>query len=145
MTDQTADKSNTVLLILDDCGNDIVQEKTAKDIFHKMIANSRHLNISIVWLCQKITQAPTYARANTDCFISFASLATRERDALYNEVSMTDKKSFQAMFSDATGDQYSTFAATFKNGSLHYYKNLTVELKTQTLKNGISNSHGTKR
>jgi hypothetical protein len=129
MENQTADNNKKVLLILDDCGNDVVQEKTAKDVYHKLIANSRHLNISIVWLCQKITQAPTYARANVDCFISFASLATREREALYNEVSLTDRKTFARMFSEACSDQYSTFSATFRDGKLRYFKNLQEEIK----------------
>ena len=68
-------------------------------------------------------------RANADMFISFASLATRERDALFNEVSMTDKRSFAAMFANATMDQYSTFGATFKDGQLKFYKNLETEIK----------------
>ena len=118
-----------MLLILDDLGEDVLRCKTATPVFHKLIANSRHLNISIVWLAQKITQVPTYARANADCFISFASLATRERDALFNEVSMTDKKTFASMFADATMDQYGTFAATFKDGQLKFYKNLETEIK----------------
>ena len=84
--------------------------------------------ISIVWLCQKLTQCPCWARSQCDCFISFASLATRERDAMFNEVSMTDKKEFARMFREACSEQYSTFAATFKDGALHYYKNLDEEI-----------------
>ena len=126
---QTQNRKPRVLLILDDLGEDVLRCKSATPVFHKLIANSRHLNISIVWLCQKITQSPTYARANSDVFISFASLSTRERDALFNEVSMTDKKSFAAMFADATMDQYSTFAATFKDGQLRFYKKLEIEIK----------------
>jgi len=128
MQRQTENREPRVLLILDDLGEDVLRCKTATPVFHKLIANSRHLNISIVWLAQKITQVPTYARANADCFISFASLATRERDALFNEVSMTDKKSFASMFANATMDQYSTFAATFKDGQLKFYKNLEDEI-----------------
>jgi hypothetical protein len=129
MQQQTVNRVQRVLLLLDDLGEDVCRSKDATAVFHKMIANSRHLNISIVWLAQKITQVPTYARANADCFISFASLATRERDALFNEVSMTDKKTFAAMFADATRDQYSTIAATFKDGQLRFYKNLEEEIK----------------
>ena len=129
MATQTENRERRVLLLLDDLGEDVCRAKDATAVFHKLIANSRHLSISIVWLAQKITQVPTYARANADCFISFASLATRERDALFNEVSMTDKKTFAAMFADATRDQYSTFAATFKDGSLKFYKNLDDEIK----------------
>jgi hypothetical protein len=129
MAKQTEHRESRVLLLLDDLGEDVLRCKVATPVFHKLIANSRHLNISVVWLCQKITQTPTYVRANTDCFISFASLATRERESLYNEVSLTDKKSFAAMFASATQEQYSTFTATFKNGKLSYWQNLEHSIK----------------
>jgi hypothetical protein len=80
-------------------------------------------------LAQKITQIPTYMRANADCYISFASLATREREALYNEISTTDKKDFARMFADTTQEQYSTFCATFSEGRLRYFKDLDEEIK----------------
>jgi hypothetical protein len=113
-----------VLLILDDLGEDVHHCKEAKATFHKLIANSRHLHISIVWLCQKLTQSPTFFRANTDVFVSFASLSTRETECLYNEISICDKKRFHQMFRDCTESQYSFFAATFQNGKLEYFKNL---------------------
>ena len=47
---------------------------------------------------------------------------------MFNEVSMTDKKEFARMFREACSEQYSTFAATFKDGALHYYKNLDEEI-----------------
>jgi serine kinase of HPr protein (carbohydrate metabolism regulator) len=128
MAAQTETRDRRVLLLLDDLGEDVCRSKDATAVFHKMIANSRHLSISIVWLAQKITQIPTYARANADSFISFASLATRERDALFNEVSMVDKRTFADMFVEATTDQYSTFAATFKAGQLHYFKDLETPI-----------------
>ena len=129
MTAQTENRDRRVLLLLDDLGEDVCRSKDATAVFHRMIANSRHLSISIVWLAQKISQVPCYARTNADSFISFASLATRERDALFNEVSMVDRKTFAAMFVQATTDQYSTFAATFKQGQLCYYTNLEEEIK----------------
>ena len=134
MASQTENHDRAILLILDDLGEDVLRCKNATQTFHKLIANSRHLNISIIWLCQKLTQCPTYCRANCDVFISFASLSTRERDALYNEVSMTDKHTFQTMFTDNTKDRFSTFAATFRDGKLNYYSNLEKK---------IDNQHGT--
>ena len=129
MTQQTNDRSKKVLLLLDDLGEDVLHSKEAKPIFHKLIANSRHLNISLVWLCQKMTQAPTFVRSNTDCFISFASLSTRERNVLYDEISTTDKKSFSRMLTESTCERFGTFAATFKDGQLRYYKNLDIIIK----------------
>ena len=127
MRQQTEDSTRKTLILLDDLGEDILHK--AKSVFHKLIANSRHLNISVIHLCQKLTQSPTYCRSNTDCFISFASLATREREALFAEVSLVDKKSFAKMFAGATNEPYSTFCATFKNGKLRFYQNLEHELQ----------------
>jgi uncharacterized C2H2 Zn-finger protein len=124
MEKQTADRSKSVLLILDDLGEDVHRCPGAKAVFHKLIANSRHLNISIVWLCQKLTQSPTYARTNCDNFITFSSLATRERDCLFHEVAMTDKRSFNKLMTDCTAEAYSTLSCTFRDGQLKYYKNL---------------------
>ena len=129
MRQQTEDKSRRILMILDDLGEDVLRSKEATPVFHKLIANSRHLNISLIWLCQKLTQSPTFCRANCDVFVSFASLSTRERDALYNEVSMVDKRSFSAMFTLATEEQYSTFSATFRDGKLTYWKNLEIPIE----------------
>jgi hypothetical protein len=129
MEQQTADRSRKVLLVLDDLGEDVHRCQGAKATFHKLIANSRHLNISIVWLCQKLTQCPTYGRTNCDLFIMFASLSTREREALYNEVAVHPRKEFNLMMSTATSAPYSTFSASFQDGSMKFYCNLTDEIK----------------
>ena len=63
----------------------------------------------------------------TCSLINFASLSTRERDALYNEISVTDRKTFSRIFATAT-EQYTTFAASFKDEKLRYYKNLESEI-----------------
>ena len=109
-------------------GEDIVRNKECKPIYHKLIANSRHLNISTIQLHQKISQCPTFVRANTDTFISYNSLSGREREALYNEVSTVDKKTFAKIFTETTHEQYSTFCATFKDGRLKLYKDLEEEI-----------------
>ena len=86
MKQQTENRDRKVLLLLDDLGEDVHHSKEAKPVFHKLVANSRHLNISLVWLCQRNTQAPTFVRSNTDCYISFASLSARERSTLQRSV-----------------------------------------------------------
>ena len=125
---QTENRTSKILLILDDLGEDIVRNKECKPIYHKLIANSRHLNISIIQLHQKISQCPTFVRANADTFISYNSLSGREREALYNEVSTVDKKTFAKIFKDATEVQYSTFCASFIDGQLKLYKDLEEEI-----------------
>ena len=80
------------LLILDDNGDDL--RKVSPSVFNKLISNSRHLNCSIIALLQKLTQAPTILRANTDCFIVFSACSERERLALFAEIGTMSKKEF---------------------------------------------------
>ena len=115
------------LLILDDNGQDIRSINQA--VFNKFISNSRHLNCSIIALLQKVTQAPTILRTNTDCFVVFAATSTRERDVLWAEIGILDKQAFASMFNDATIDQYSCFVATMQKGKLCFYKNFETEYK----------------
>ena len=130
LTEQTQNR-NKLLLLIDDVGEDVLRDVATRPLMHKLIANSRHLRTSIVWLAQKLTQIPTYARANTDVFINFASLSTRERQALYDEVSICSLPAFTKMFNESTKEPYSTFCASFQNGKLEYYVNLEKKIEVE--------------
>ena len=127
MARQTADKSRSVLLILDDNGEDIRRDRDSQKTFNMLVSNSRHLSISIVFLAQRVTQIPTFMRAQTDCFMVFGSVSTRERESLYNEVSVLDKPDFKRMFSAATTGEHGFFVASFQRGTLKYYKSCETE------------------
>jgi hypothetical protein len=113
------------LLILDDNGEDL--RRVNQTVFNKLISNSRHLNLSIVALLQKLSQAPTVLRSNADSFAVFSACSQREQDILWSEIGILDKKTFQKIFSDSTSEQYSCFVASMLKGKLHFYKNFTTE------------------
>jgi hypothetical protein len=115
------------LLICDDNGEDL--RRVNQKVFNKLIANSRHLNCSVVALLQKLSQAPTVLRSNCDVFAVFAACSQREQDILWAEIGILDKKTFQKMFVDSTAEQYSCFVASMNRGKLHFYKNFQTEYK----------------
>jgi hypothetical protein len=113
------------LLILDDNGEDL--RRINQQVFNKLISNSRHLNLSVICLLQKLTQAPTILRSNTDCFAVFAACSTREQDVLFAEIGVLEKGKFKQMFSDATCDRYSCLVVSMQDGKLRFYKNFESE------------------
>jgi hypothetical protein len=128
----TAKQSKThiqTLLILDDNGDDL--KRINQPIFQKMVSNSRHLNLSMVVLLQKITQAPTHLRSNSDSYVVFSACSTREIDQLYAEIGILDKQRFQILFRDAVQNQYSCFVGSMIDGKLRFYKNFEVEYKNK--------------
>jgi hypothetical protein len=121
---QTSPSINT-LIIFDDNGEDVKRVNT--QAMNKLISNSRHLNLSIVFLLQKLSQAPTIVRSNTDTFVCFSATSTRETDLLWAEIGVLSKKDFYNMFRDATQEQYSCFVASMEKGKLKFYKNFDSE------------------
>jgi Cdc6-like AAA superfamily ATPase len=115
------------LIILDDNGDDL--KRINQPIFQKMVSNSRHLNISMVVLLQKITQAPTHLRSNSDSYVVFSACSTREIDQLYAEIGILDKQRFQFLFRDAVQNQYSCFVGSMLDGKLRFYRNFEFEYK----------------
>ena len=115
------------LLILDDNGEDL--KRVNQSVFNKLISNSRHLNCSIIALVQKLSQAPTILRTNTDVFAVFSACSTRETEILWAEIGVLEKKSFYQIFTDATKDQYSCFVCSMHKGKLHFYKDFKDEYK----------------
>ena len=125
--DKQKNPSRKSLLILDDNGEDL--KKINQSIFNKLISNSRHVNLSMVVLCQKITQCPTILRAQADTFCVFSATSTRETDQLHAEIGILDKKTFEKVFRSATGDRYSFFCCSMIEGQLRFYKNFETEYK----------------
>ena len=114
------------LLILDDNGEDI--KKIRQSVFNKLISNSRHMNMSMVVLLQKLTQAPTILRSNADTFAMFSACSIRERESLYNEIGTLDKKEFSKYFNHCTAQKHSVFVASVIEGQIKLFDNFKTEL-----------------
>ena len=115
------------LLILDDNGEDI--KKIRQNIFNKLVSNSRHMNLSMVVLLQKLTQAPCILRSNADTFACFSACSIRERDALFNEIGTLDKKEFAKHFNHCTAMPHCAFVASVQEGRIRFYDNFSTEIK----------------
>ena len=109
------------LVVCDDCGESL--RHIPQDDLNKFISNSRHLNLSVVFLCQKISQMPTIVRANTDCFIVFAACSQIELDALFREVSIVDKKQFLHLFRSVTDKPHAYLCISVIAGKISFFAN----------------------
>ena len=96
-------KESRTLLVLDDLGQELRHDIDMR-VLNLLVSNSRHLHISIVHLCQKLTQSPTIFRANADVIVMFSAASMIEREALYREVSVCDKKTFFGLLNKATAN-----------------------------------------
>jgi len=114
------DGERSLLVVFDDVGE--VLRHTDPQLINRFVSNSRHLSISIVLLLQKLTQAPTIFRCNTDCFICFAACAEVELRALLNEVSILDRRRFYEMFRDTTQRPYGFLVISIQAGKISTYR-----------------------
>lgn len=116
----------TTLVCFDDNGEELRHVGQAD--LNRFISNSRHLRLSCVFLCQKISQVPTVVRANCDCFVVFAACAQVELEALYREVSIVDKKRFLDLFREVTQHQYAFLCISVQKGKIKFFKNCQEQI-----------------
>ena len=114
------------LVCFDDNGEEL--RHLVQSELNRFISNSRHLRLSCVFLCQKISQVPTIVRANTDCFVVFAACAQVELEALYREVSVVDKKRFLELFREVTQHEYAFLCISMQRGKIKFFKNCQEEI-----------------
>jgi hypothetical protein len=105
---QVTSNKKSKLLILDDLGLQVT--KTDPKLVNRLVSNSRHYNLSIVCLHQRLTQAPTIMRANADVVIAFSACSYPEIECLWKMVSTVPRREFATMFSEATQDLYGQFS-----------------------------------
>lgn len=110
-----------VLLVFDDVASDL--KDIDQYLFNKLVAISRHLNLSIVVLCQKFTFVPTTLRANCDVFCVFAACSYIELDALWKEISVLEKKPFIELFKNVTRERHSFLCISIEAGRIELFPN----------------------
>jgi hypothetical protein len=108
------------LIIFDDNGADI--RKVDQTVFNKLISNSRHTQTSMMFLSQRVSQNAPIIRSQTDIWIVFAASSYMEREIMYREVSVVDRKTFQQMFSSATETPHSYLVSCIDvGGRMRFY------------------------
>jgi hypothetical protein len=126
-----SNKDTATLLLLDDCGEEL--RKIEPRLVNLMVSNSRHYKLSILSLHQKLTQAPTILRGNADQIMMFGACSYLEREALYKEVSIVDRKTFMRIFNHATDEPHSFLCCVMsREGQLKFYKHdFETEIKIE--------------
>jgi hypothetical protein len=117
------------LIIFDD-NSDMLHSQGRDSNLKTLVNNGRHLGggqnmgggVSLWFLCQKMTQVPTWIRSQSSAVLSASSLALREREIFFSECSVLPKKEFMAMLSAATERQFTFMACVFVKGKLRYFK-----------------------
>ena len=117
-------KQRKTLLVLDDCGEEF--RKISPRVVNLLISNSRHYNLSIVCLHQRLLQSPPIVRSNADVVIAFAACSYQEIECLWKMVATVPRRQFQAMFAECTQTQNSFMVCMVslvdKGGRLKFYQ-----------------------
>ena len=109
-----------VLILSDDM--DVQWGKIDQQLVNKLITNSRHCGLSMIFLCQKMTMCPTIIRGNCDCLVAFATSSIREADAIFAEFSHIPKKDFLKFFCSATAEPYAFIVLCIQQGKFEIFK-----------------------
>ena len=113
-------KESKMVVVCDDLGEDL--RRCDVKTLNKLISNSRHLKLSMVFLHQKVTQCHPIVRVNADCFIVFSSNSYQERECLWREVSIVEKKEFTRIMNEATNEPYGFLVcSTGNDGKMYMY------------------------
>lgn len=113
-------KDSKMLVVCDDLGEDL--RRCDIKILNKLISNSRHLQLSMVFLHQKVTQCHPCVRVNADTIIIFSSSSYQERECLWKEVSSVEKREFNKIMNQATSEPYGyLMCSTGKDGKMYMY------------------------
>ena len=97
-------------------------------LMNRVITNSRHCNLSLIFLVQKLTQLPTTLRSNSDCVVAYATSCHREFTALHNEFSHCGSRQFHQFFVEATKEPYSFLVCCVQGGKVGMYINWSQKI-----------------
>jgi hypothetical protein len=115
-------KTENTLIIFDDCADSV--SRTDQKTMNKLVSNSRHLGVSLVFLQQKLTMLSTTVRVQVGVFAAFGATSSREVDALYNEIGIIPKKDFIRIFREYTQGDFSFFVSSIdRGGKISYNQN----------------------
>jgi len=116
-----------VLILSDDMDQQFM--KMDQQLLNKIVTNSRHCNLSLCFLVQKIgSMIPTVIRSNADCIIAYATSCHREFEALWAEYSHCPKKEFHKFFVEHTKEPYSFICCCVQQGRVEIYSGFNQKI-----------------
>jgi len=120
-------KGEPFLVISDDMDESWRKSVDAKKV-NKMISNSRHMNLSFVFLCQSVVQLPTIIRRNCDLYILFGAVSYAEIQLIYQEVSTVQRKDFSYLFQQASSKPYGFLVISISEGKIKFFDSFNKEI-----------------
>ena len=129
LVQQSVVGSQKMLIIFDDCVDSL---KKFPQLEAKLVCNSRHMNVSLISLNQKLTQISTTMRSNTDLFLIWAAISEREIRALWSEVSVMPLADFRAVFHQITCESYAFLVCSMVKGKMRFYNSFKTEISINT-------------
>ena len=124
---QYANPSIKVLIISDDCdeqwGKSIDQQ-----LVNKIMTNSRHLNLSLVFLSQRLMMLPPSVRSQLDCLCVWDASSYTELDTIHKEFSTLPKKQFMEIFQQVTSQSYHFLCIVVQKGKIKMYDSMIREI-----------------
>ena len=121
-------QSKEGLLVISDDQDEAWRKSVDHQIVNRMISNSRHSNLSFVFLSQSVVQLPTIIRRNCDVYVLFGACSYQEINLIYAEVSTVQRKDFWDLFSKATSKPYGFLVVSIERGKIRFYDSFNQEL-----------------
>ena len=111
------------LIIFDDNGSNLRKTSlVSEQSLNMLVSNSRHLNISLLFLSQRLSQNLPIIRSQCDLWCIFGTSSYAEKNILYQQVSIMPRKEFEKIFSECTKDPFSFICVTTGHGGqIKYY------------------------
>lgn len=124
-------------MIISDDMDESWRKSVDQQIVNRMISNSRHDDLSFLFLSQSIVQLPTICRRNCDCFILFGACSYQEIQEIYQEVSLLKRGDFWDTFSTVTEKPYAFLVITIQRGKIIMYDSFKEEIHRSERKRSL--------
>jgi hypothetical protein len=126
-TEQMACPETKTLLISDDC-DEQWRKSIDQQLVNRIMTNSRHLNLSLCFLSQRMMMLPPSIRSQLDCLCVWAASSYTELDSIHKEFSCLPKREFLEIFHQVTSQSYHFLALVTMKGKIKMYDCLIKEI-----------------
>lgn len=120
-------KGESFLIISDDM-DESWRKSVDPQIVNRIISNSRHTDLSFVYLSQSCIQLPTIVRRNCDVYVLFGACSYAEIQLIWGEVSCVPRKDFWSMFETVTKKPYGFLVCCIQKGKIVMYDSFRTQL-----------------
>ena len=124
--EQTENEAILSLLILDDCGDILRDDKQVEKMFNKIVMNRRHMNCSIIVLSQYFYMLAPAIRNNMNYFITYKPKSYKEEVNIYEAYVKKPKKYLRQFFDEIYKERFDHILIDMtltKSSDFIFYKN----------------------